>query len=102
MEQHAKNPTENDPAEAEILLHDIAESRHIPRRRDLSFYIVLIMAVIPLWSVVPAAWAFVLYALRSGKIWSFTWKGQSLFALALLEVRDPEIHTTYQLSNHLI
>ncbi|KIP10713.1 hypothetical protein PHLGIDRAFT_65260 [Phlebiopsis gigantea 11061_1 CR5-6] len=84
MAKSGQNSTENGPAEAEIL-HDIAESLHTSRSRDLSFYIVLILAVIPLWSVVPAAWAFVIYALHSGKIWSFAWKGRSLFALALVE-----------------
>lgn len=84
-------PVENDAKSAKIL-EDIAERPHTPPRRDLSFYIVLIVAVIPLWSAVPLSWAFVLYSLRSGNIWSYAWKGQILFAFALVEVRYDQVN----------
>lgn len=100
MESHTENAVENGPKTAEIS-QDIAETHHTPRRRDLSFYIVLIIAVLPLWSVVPLSWAFVVYALRSGSIWSFTWKSQVLFALALTEVR-PGNHTVHSISHYLM
>lgn len=75
------------PGKVDPRLTDIAEVAHPRRPRDMSFYAVLILAVIPIWSIVPLSWVFVLYALRTGKIWSYTWIGQALFALALVEVR---------------
>ena len=86
MENKGEIPVENAAKTADII-EDVAERLHTPPQRDLSFYLVLALAVIPLWSVVPLSWAFVLYSLRSGLIWSFAWKGRSLFALALAEVR---------------
>ncbi|KAI0081737.1 hypothetical protein K474DRAFT_1612892 [Panus rudis PR-1116 ss-1] len=74
------------PATIESVLSDIAEKAHPPRRRTLDFYIVLFVAVLPLWSLVPLAWAFVIYALHTGLIWSFSWRGRTVFALALCEV----------------
>lgn len=68
------------------LVPEMAESVLLPPQRDLSFYLVLFLAVIPLWSIPPLSWAFVIYALRSGKIWSFTWPGCILFTVALFEV----------------
>jgi len=65
---------------------DLAEQLLPTRRRDVSFYIILFLAVIPLWSVVPFSWAFVIYALRSGRVWTFAWRGYGLFAAALCEV----------------
>ncbi|KAK7695883.1 hypothetical protein QCA50_000521 [Cerrena zonata] len=65
---------------------DITDVLHPPRRRTLSFYLVLLIAVLPIWSIVPGAWAFVIYSLHSGSIWTFSWRGQSLFAFALCEV----------------
>lgn len=67
---------------------DIAETFHPPGRRDLSFYIVLILAVIPLWSIAPLSWFFVIYSLHTGIIWSFTWRGWVSFVAALAEVRS--------------
>lgn len=69
------------------ILEDLAEKPYPPRRKDLSFYLVLLFAVIPVWSAVPVSWAFVVYALRSGQIWSFAWRGRLSFAVALCEVR---------------
>jgi len=67
-------------------LADLAEQVLPHRRRDLSFYVVLFAAVIPLWLVVPSAWIYVIYILRTGKIWTLAWRGQLLFAAALCEV----------------
>jgi hypothetical protein len=58
----------------------------VPTHRSLSYYFVLLVLVAPLWSSVPLSWAFVLYSLRSGKIWSFSWPGHLLFILTLFEV----------------
>lgn len=65
---------------------DLAEMLHPPRRKTLSFYLVLLIAVLPIWSIVPAAWAFVVYSLHSGLLWTFAWPGKVLLALALCEV----------------
>ncbi|KAI0677587.1 hypothetical protein C8Q78DRAFT_960231 [Trametes maxima] len=65
---------------------DLAEKLHTPPRRDLTFYLVLVVAVLPIWSVVPLSWAFVIHTLHSGLIWTFAWRGWGLFALALSEV----------------
>ncbi|KAL1946843.1 hypothetical protein VTO73DRAFT_14947 [Trametes versicolor] len=73
-------------SKAEKLVVDLAEKLHTPARRDLTFYLVLVFAVLPIWSIVPLSWAFVIYALHSGLIWTFAWRGCGLFALALSEV----------------
>ena len=70
-------------------IKDIAEILHQPRSKTLSFYLVLLIAVLPIWSIVPAAWAFVVYSLHSGLVWTFAWRGKLLFAVALCEV-SPE------------
>ncbi|OSX60266.1 hypothetical protein POSPLADRAFT_1182745 [Postia placenta MAD-698-R-SB12] len=64
---------------------DLAEHLLPTRRRDLSFYVVLFVAVIPLWSIVPLSWAFVIYTLRSGTVWTLSWPGRAVFATALAE-----------------
>ena len=71
----------------------LAESPHAHPGRDLSFYLVLLVAVAPIWSVVPLSWGFVVYALHSGLVWSFSWKGSCLLALALCEVRPSDRST---------
>ncbi|EKM59225.1 uncharacterized protein PHACADRAFT_249515 [Phanerochaete carnosa HHB-10118-sp] len=85
MKTVAENPIENRSQAAKIY-EDLSEKAHLPRRRDLSFYFVLIIAVLPVWSAVPLSWAFVVYSLYSGNVWSLTWKGQILFAIGLVEV----------------
>ncbi|KAJ8519372.1 hypothetical protein ONZ45_g3679 [Pleurotus djamor] len=56
------------------------------RSRDASFFLVLFLVVGPLWCAVPLSWAFVLYSLHSGAIWSYAWSGKILFAVCLAEV----------------
>ena len=74
---------------AEKLTPALAEALHTPPRRDLSYYLVLFVAVLPIWSVVPLSWGFFVYALHYGLLWTFSWRGWCLFALALSEVSDP-------------
>ncbi|KAH9853506.1 hypothetical protein C2E23DRAFT_728408 [Lenzites betulinus] len=74
------------PATGQEPAGDLAERPHIPPRRDLTFYLVLVLAVLPVWSIVPLSWAFVLYALHSGIVWTLTWHGWCLLALAFCEV----------------
>ncbi|KAJ8481767.1 hypothetical protein ONZ51_g5790 [Trametes cubensis] len=57
------------------LVADLAEKLHSPPRRDLSFYLVLVVGVLPIWSIVPLSWAFVVYTLHYGLIWTFAWRG---------------------------
>lgn len=67
---------------------DIAELPPKPRCRDLSFYLVLLLLVAPVWSAVPLSWGFVLYTVKFGgqRAWLSSWQGQSLLVLALGEV----------------
>ncbi|KAI0832383.1 hypothetical protein BC628DRAFT_1310286 [Trametes gibbosa] len=73
-------------AKGEKLAADLAERLHTPPTRDLTFYLILILVVLPIWSIVPLSWAFVVYALRSGLVWTFACPGWGLFAIALSEV----------------
>lgn len=68
---------------------DISEIVAPPRQRDRSFYVALFAVVLPLWSVVPLSWLSVIWALRTGAIWSFGWRGKAWFAACLCEVRSP-------------
>ncbi|KAJ7094688.1 hypothetical protein B0H15DRAFT_830514 [Mycena belliarum] len=72
------------PVQAKSL--DISELPDAPRTRDISFYFVAFVLVAPLRAVAPLSWAFVLYSLHTGSIWSFAWKGRLAFALAICEV----------------
>ncbi|KIK68061.1 hypothetical protein GYMLUDRAFT_36884 [Collybiopsis luxurians FD-317 M1] len=65
---------------------DMAEIHDPPQRRTISFYAVLLFLVAPLWCSVPCAWVFVIYALHTGKIWTYSLPGLSLFAVAFSEV----------------
>ncbi|KAG5648997.1 hypothetical protein DXG03_000346 [Asterophora parasitica] len=65
---------------------DIDELPLLLRSRTLSFYVVLICLVVPLWSTIPISWLFVIHTLVSARLGSFAWLGQLLFAVALWEV----------------
>jgi hypothetical protein len=65
---------------------DISEIPARVSRRDLSFYLVLFLVVLPFWSVVPLAWVFVIHSLRTGKIWVYSKGYLTLFAISLAEV----------------
>ena len=55
--------------------------------RDLSYYLVLVALVFPVWSIPLFSWAFVVYELKGGGLWSLSWHGKALFTYALAEVR---------------
>ncbi len=57
---------------------------HSPTR-TLSFYLVLVFCVLPVWSIPICSWSFVLYELRGGGIWGLSWHGKALFAYAVAE-----------------
>ncbi|KAJ3987296.1 hypothetical protein F5890DRAFT_1631901 [Lentinula detonsa] len=80
---------------------DISEIPDVLQRRTISFYAVFILLVAPLWCAVPLAWAFVVYALRTGRIWSYSLPGLTLFVVALSEVifSVHHLHLTRQLSS---
>jgi hypothetical protein len=65
---------------------DMSEIIAPPRQRNLSFFLVLLILVVPIWSIVPLSWLFVVYSLRTGVLWSFGWRGKTCFAAALCEV----------------
>jgi len=77
---------------------DVAEIITPLRQRKRSFFLVLIIAVLPLWSIVPLSWFFVIYSLRTGLLWSFGWRGGACFAVALCEVAFSIHH--YYLAKH--
>jgi hypothetical protein len=62
--------------------------RHSPTR-SLSFYLVLVFCVLPVWSIPIFSWSFVLYELRGGGISGLSWHGRALFTYALAEARRP-------------
>jgi hypothetical protein len=62
-------------------------SEHSHRTRDISYYLTLVGAVSPIWSIVPLSWAYVVYNLYIGRIWLATFPKQAFFAAALIEVR---------------
>jgi hypothetical protein len=64
----------------------IDEEKHNIPTRSLSFYLVLLFAVAPIWLIIPICWVFVIHSLRSGWIWIFSWQGWICFAVALCEV----------------
>ncbi|KAH9482722.1 hypothetical protein JR316_0004822 [Psilocybe cubensis] len=47
--------------------YDLSELPPLPRARSWSFYIVLLAAVVPLWSAIPLAWLYTLYSIYDSK-----------------------------------
>lgn len=70
----------------------ISELAHPPLPRDLSFYIVLCLTVVPVWSVAPLSWLFVIHAFWTGAAHSYTWLGTLCLAFASLEVSARPAH----------
>ncbi|THV08470.1 hypothetical protein K435DRAFT_847328 [Dendrothele bispora CBS 962.96] len=69
------------------MAQDPAETPYAPpSRRSFSYYLVLLVLVAPLWCFVPLSWVWVIYVLRSGWIWSFSWPARLCFAVSLCEV----------------
>lgn len=78
--------TQEHMASPATIVEDLAEKTPIPRTRSLDFYAVLVLVVLPVWSVVPLSWAFVAYTLLSSKFLTFGWTGFGVFAGAACEV----------------
>ena len=68
------------------MLADIAESPRLNHRRDASFYLVLFFFVGPIWSVVPASWAYLLYTVYYWNSIVYTRNSLVLLVLAVCEV----------------
>jgi hypothetical protein len=64
----------------------VSEQPHHPPVRNLSYYLVLLLCVFPIWSISIFSWFFVIYELRGGGIWGLSWYGKALFTYALAEV----------------
>jgi len=60
-------------------------------RPTVSYYLVLVLVVIPFCAVTPASWCYVVYSLYPGSIWTFTSRQYAFFVVALAEVR-PLLH----------
>ncbi|EJD01104.1 uncharacterized protein FOMMEDRAFT_125748 [Fomitiporia mediterranea MF3/22] len=67
-------------------MEDISESVSLPRKRDLTFYLVLFFFVGPIWSVVPASWAYVAYSVIHWRVLDYSTTEFSVFTLAVCEV----------------
>ena len=67
----------------------ISEHPRHPPPRSLSFYLVLVFCVLPVWSIPIFSWSFVLFELGGGGIWGLSWHGKALFTYALAEARRP-------------
>src|SRR5882757_5328607 len=67
----------------------ISEHPRHPPTRTLSFYLVLVFCVLPVWSIPIFSWFFALYELRGGGIWGLSWHGKALFTYSLSEARWP-------------
>jgi hypothetical protein len=55
-------------------------------RPTISYYLVLVLLVIPFCAVTPASWCYVVYSLYTGSIRAFTSRQYIVFAVALAEV----------------
>ena len=66
----------------------ISEHPARPPSRDLSYYLVFVLLVFPIWSITLLSWAFVLYELKGGGLWTLSWHGKALFTYALSEVHQ--------------
>ena len=64
----------------------ISELPHQTPARSLSFYLVLIFLVLPVWSIPIFSWSFVLYELGGGGLWALSSQRKALFTYALAEV----------------
>lgn len=76
---------------------------HPPRRpRSLSFFVVLVLVILPFWSLVPLAWLFVFYSLYSYNYQSYSIVRLGFFFMACCEV-FPYFSVRYTFySDHLL
>ncbi|TFK29412.1 hypothetical protein FA15DRAFT_752858 [Coprinopsis marcescibilis] len=82
-------------------MSDISELQEPLLRRTRCFYTTLFTLVLPIWSVIPLSWAFVLYSLYTGRVWLYKTLGVSFFLVALCEVFFSvyHYHLALQVSN---
>ncbi|EPQ59444.1 hypothetical protein GLOTRDRAFT_109691 [Gloeophyllum trabeum ATCC 11539] len=85
--------------EASDVVRDPSEVALAARKRDVSFYLVLVFAVGPIWSIVPLSWAYVVYNLWSGRVWFLSWHEAAAFGAAVCEAFFSIYY--YQLSRYV-
>lgn len=64
----------------------VSDVPHTTPARDLSFYAALVFIVLPVWSVPPLSWIYVLYTLHTGAVWTLSGVQMAWFLCALAEV----------------
>ncbi|TFK75836.1 hypothetical protein BDN72DRAFT_785882 [Pluteus cervinus] len=65
---------------------DLAEKPYPVHRYTLDFYLLLLLVVLPLWSLVPLSWGFVLFSVYTGSYWQHSWTRCAFVLAALCEV----------------
>uniref|UniRef100_A0A0W0FJY6 AB hydrolase-1 domain-containing protein n=1 Tax=Moniliophthora roreri TaxID=221103 RepID=A0A0W0FJY6_MONRR len=70
----------------------IDENPDTPRRRTISYYLVLLTLVLPVWCLVPVSWIYVLYTLRYSTFSHLSSAKLTLFAVAACEVAFSVYH----------
>ncbi|KAL5508303.1 hypothetical protein ACEPAH_5922 [Sanghuangporus vaninii] len=68
------------------MVEDICEALPPSRRRDFTFYLVLVFFVGPIWGVVPASWLYVVYSIAYWRFLSYSRANLILLACAFVEV----------------
>lgn len=58
-------------------------------RPTVSYYLVLVLIVIPFRAVTPVSWCYIIYSLYTGAIWASALKQHLVFVIALVEVGPP-------------
>ncbi|KAI0310804.1 hypothetical protein OF83DRAFT_1153676 [Amylostereum chailletii] len=64
----------------------ISEQPLVHTPRNWAFYCAFVFAVLPLWSIPPLSWTFVVYSLYTGSLWSYSFRGLVFLSFALAEV----------------
>ncbi|KAK7060561.1 hypothetical protein VNI00_001327 [Paramarasmius palmivorus] len=71
---------------------DISEVPDTPRRRDWSYYAVLLVLVLPMWCCIPLSWLYVFYTLRHSSLVHLSSARLALFVAAIFEVAFSVYH----------
>jgi hypothetical protein len=68
------------------MVEDLSEVRDPPRTRTTSYYFVLCLLVAPVWGFIPASWAFFIWSLYNGDVWTCDLHWRIAFIVASVEV----------------
>ncbi|KAI0347262.1 hypothetical protein BDW22DRAFT_1480926 [Trametopsis cervina] len=80
-------------------VEDVSELFQPRPPRSWDYWLVLLVAVVPIWSVMPVSWGYVLYILWFGQVWTLGWKGRVGLVISLAEVCFSVYH--YQLARYV-